>query len=332
MILRTFKSNQPFNFIVFAILGLLFWVKGFLQPEVYPFFLNENASFLYQPLNSCIGRSGFFSVLLSAILIILLAFNVQFINQQFAFIKIRTMLPMPIFLFLAGGFVGLHTLHPVYFALFFILLAISRLLRIFENPNPNAAVFDSGFFIGIASLFYFSAIVLLPAFIIGTAILQRVTKIRLFIIQLIGVLLPFIFAFSYTFLTDGFLEFLKVLESQIITPNNHFKSNVPLHIFLGFNILLTFLGSIKIIQQYDTKKVSTRKYFMVFFVIFMFSMLGFIFIPATSHEMLLIMAIPVCYLVSNFLVFMKSRFWGELIVLVFLGMVIYMQFVAFLHG
>jgi hypothetical protein len=76
-------------------------------------------------------------------------------------------------------------------------------------------------------------------------------------------------------------------------------------------LILVLLGSFKILQQYDTKKVSTRKYFIVLFLVFLFLMFSFILVPATSIEIFVIAAIPLTFLLANFFVFLKSRFWGE---------------------
>ena len=81
-----------------------------------------------------------------------------------------------------------------------------------------------------------------------------------------------------------------------------------------------------LLKQYDSKKVSSRKYFSIFFTIFVLGMLSFAFIPVTSQEMLVIIAIPVTYLISNLFVFMKSRFWSEVLFILLLGIVIFMQF------
>jgi hypothetical protein len=238
------------------------------------------------------------------------------------------MLPAPLFVLLIGGFTQMHTIHPVYFGTIFLLLAIYRLFNMFDQPKPYPSAFDAGFWLGIGSLFYFNLIFLLAAFLIGIAVLSREYHWRAFVINLLGALLPWFFAFSYAILTEHFLELLKILEQNISTANNHFSSNIPLQIFLGFLIVLTLLGSIKIIQQYDTKKVSSRKYFTILFLIFIFSLVSFVFVPATSHEILIIMAIPVTYLISNLLVFMNSRFWSELIFTTLLGFVIFMAIIT----
>ena len=78
-------------------------------------------------------------------------------------------------------------------------------------------------------------------------------------------------------------------------------------------------------HQYDSKKISTRKYFAIFLNIFVLALASFAFIPVTSQEILIIIAIPITYLISNLFVFMKSRFWSEFVFLLLLGIVVFMQ-------
>ena len=119
-----------------------------------------------------------------------------------------------------------------------------------------------------------------------------------------------------------FFEFNK----QSLDNFNYFRSNIPFYILLSFLVLLTLTGSIKIVQQYDSKKISTRKFFSFFFTIFILSLLSIDFVPGTSQEIVVVIAIPITYLISNLFVFMKSRFWSELLFLLLLGIVIFMQF------
>jgi hypothetical protein len=199
-------------------------------------------------------------------------------------------------------------------------------LGIFNNPSPFPEIFNAGLFIGIGSLLYLNLIILLPAFLIGIIILYRDVKWREFVILFLGVAVPFIFALSYAFYTDRFLETLYIFEQNIFTPVNHFRNNYYLYGFLAFLALLTFIGSIKLIQQYDTRKVSTRKYYSFFLVIFIFSLVGFVFVPATSQEMLVLSVIPVTFLISNFFVTMESRFWSEFLFILLIGVVLFKEF------
>ncbi len=329
MILKILKSNHSVNYLFTALFGLLLWSASLFKPYLYSFYTGESDNILFKPVHELLKDHLFAESIISLVLVLFLAFLVQSLNTQFAFIRVRTMLPAPLFVLTVGGLTEIHTLHPVYFAAIFLLLALYRLFSAFDVQQPYSAAFDSGFLLGIGALFYFDVIVLLPVFVIGIAILGRETHWRVFTINFIGLLLPFIFAFGYAIFTEQFIELIKTFELNIISSNNHFKMNLHLQIYLVFLILLTITGSVKIIQQYDTKKVSSRKYFNVLFLIFFFSLAGFIFVPPVSQEMLVILSVPICFLVANFFVFLKSKFWGEFLIYLLIGIAFFLQITAF---
>ncbi|MCG6190218.1 DUF6427 family protein [Maribellus maritimus] len=329
MILKILKSNRPVNYLLTTLFGLILWSASLMKPYVYSFYNGESDNILYKPIHEFLENNLIAESIISLVLVLLLAFLIQLLNTQYAFIRIRTMLPAPLFVLIIGGLTDIHTLHPVYFAAIFLLLAIYRLFSAFDVQRPYSAAFDSGFFLGVGALFYFDIILLFPAFLAGTAILSRESNWRNFTINIIGLLMPFFFALSYGVFTEQVMELLKTFEQNIISVNNHFKMNLYLQFFLAFLILFTVLGSAKLIQQYDTKKVSSRKYFNVLLLIFLFSLAGFILVPPVSQEMLVILAIPICFLVTNFFVFLKSRFWGELLIYLLIGIVFSLQITAF---
>ena len=319
MILKRLKSNSSFNLFFIPVVAIAFWMKSLLHPFIYDFSTCENGTILYAPI---------IHVSISLAVLIALAFLMQAINDRYSFIRIRSKLPSTLFVIVMGGFVGMQTLHPIYFGAIFVLLAIYRLFGMFEKAKPYSAVFDVGFLLGISALFCVNLILLLPAFIISVAVLSRETKWREFVIIIIGFVLPFVFAVSYTFLTDTLPLTVETYVQNIITPVNHFKGNYVLHAYLGVMLLFALMSSLDVLKQYDKKKISSRKYFTAFFWIFICSMVGFVFVPATSQEILVIAAIPLTFLIANFFVFMKKKFWSELL---FAVLVICMVFIQLLE-
>jgi hypothetical protein len=328
MLLKKFKTNHSFNFVLFPLIGMLFWLKNLIFPQAYPFYPGEQETLLFFPIFKLLEDSLAVQNILALVLFIILAFFILQLNNRFNLIRIRTILPATFFVIMAGGFTEIHALHPVYPGALFLLVALYRLFSAFDQNQPYSPAFDAGFFLGISSLFYFSIVAMLPAFIIGLGILSRDSRWREFAVLITGFFLPYIFAFSYAFYMEQVPAFLTNLSLNIVTPNPFFNINVPLYFYMGFLILLTFLGSVKMIQLYDTRKVSTRKYFIVFFLIFLCSLLGFFFIPATSKEMFIITLIPFTYLVSNYFVYLRSRIWGELLFSFLLLTVAALQFLT----
>jgi len=326
MILRILKSNQRSNLYLFPIIAVLLWLRSIFYPFSYDFYPGENNNILFSPLYKLVERYEFVQVIISLFFVILLASIVQILNEKHTFIRVRTKLPASLFVIIVAGFTQLHTFHPVYPAALFLLVALFNLFETFERLKPYSNIFNAGFFLGVGSFFYLNLAMLLPAFFIGIILLSRETSWRGWIIILIGFAVPVFFAFSYVMLTEQANEILVILENNIFTPVNHFRSDIPLHVFISVLILLIVAASFKIIKQYDRKKVSTRKYFTIFLLLFISAVISFMFVPATSQEMFLIMAIPVNYLISNLFVFIKNKFWSEFLFYLLIAIVILMQF------
>jgi hypothetical protein len=332
MILRLLKSSNPFIYILFLLVGILFWTSSLLQPIPYIFFDGENDSIFYSPIYKITAKLPLLQVVLSLIIVLFLAFLVQQITSRYALIKSRTKLSIAVYIIIIGGFTTMHTLHPVFFGAIFMLFGINSLFSIFNNPKPQTDIFNAGLFIALGTLFYFNLIVILPAFFIAISVLRRERKWREFLILIIGFIIPSMFALSYAFVTDQLNEVFITFQKNIFTPVNYFKNNIPLQGYLILLVLLTIIGSAKIIQQYDSMKVSTRKYYLVLFFIFIFSIISFVFIPATSLEMLVISALPVTFLVSNLFTTIKSGFWRELLFILLTGAAIFMQIAGRISG
>lgn len=325
MILKRIKSNSQLNLIVFPFFAILLWLRSVLAPFGYQFYDGESEMLLFAPLYNLIEEYYQLQVIVSLLLAIILGAMVQAINDRYSFIRIRTKLPASLYVIIIAGFMPLHTIHPVYFGALFMLWATYELFGTFDHAQPYGKYFNCGFILGIGSLFYLNLIVLFPAFLIGINVLNKERNWRNQILMIIGLIATAFFAFSYVVLADAQEHVIETLRSNILTPVNHFRRNIAMQGYLFILVFFTLLGSIRIIQQYDTKKISTRKYFSFFLILFVFSMISFVFIPVTSQEMLIIAAIPVTFLMSNMLVFMKSRFWSEFLFVILLAMVVFMQ-------
>jgi len=328
MILKVLKSNRISNYFLVLLLGIISWSESLFDPSEYPYYRGESENLLYKIIDHLLKDSPFLQSLLGLIIIMLLAFIIQQINSNYNIISYRTILPSFIYIIITGGLTEMHTLHPVYMAAIFIIISIYRLFSGFNKSKPYSAAFDSGFLLGVAALFYFNIFILLPAFFFGIGIMSRDYCWRNYLLIIIGFLLPFFFAFSYAVVNEQFMELIKTYEYNIMTNNNKLQGNISLQLFLGFLTLLVLLGSIKIISQFGIKKVSTRKFFKIFFLIFISSLAGILFIPGSSREMIIIIAIPVTFLFSDYFFNLKNRIWGELLLTFLLAFVIIFQIIT----
>lgn len=325
MILKPLKSPGPLVNFAYLFIAVLLWLQSFAKPFAYTFFESENKGLLYAPIDSITSRFPLLQVVLSLILVLFTGFLIQQISISFSLIKVRTKLPALVFILLTGGLTPLHTLHPVYLAGVLLMLSIYSIFSVFNNSEPVTHFFNAGLFLSIGSLFYFNLLALLPALFIAVSVLRREPQFRDYFAMFIGFLVPWLFAFSYLFFTDRITDTITIISNNILTPVNHFNKNYLLLGYSGIIALLTIIGSFKMMQLYDSSKVSTRKYFQVLFIFFVFSMICFAFVPGASQEILIISFIPLSFLIANLFSTITSTFWSELLFSVLLLASAFMQ-------
>jgi hypothetical protein len=328
MFLRVLKTNQAYNLILIPLIGVVFWTVNIVSPKVYDFLPGENQMVLFKPVYILLSKYPLIQVLVSLSLFILLGFLLQRLNNQYALYRVRTLLPSSLLILLVSGISGLHVLHPVYFAAIFFLFAIDRAFGAYENKIISSNSFDTGLLLGIGSLFYFNLIFLFPVLALGMRIIKHDFNWRNLVLNFAGFILPWLFAFSYFFIFDKIKELLLVLNQNLLIHDNRLYANFPIQIYAGFWAFLLLISSFSIIRKFDEKKISTRKYYTVFLLLII-SLVGILFLsPSASVEIFVLIAIPSSYVISGFLLSIKSRFWSELIFIILVGLIICMQFAS----
>ncbi|MGE4587792.1 MAG: DUF6427 family protein [Mangrovibacterium sp.] len=327
MLIRSLKSNSAVFFILIPLFVMLVWIRSFLEPGIFSFFEGENHMPLYALFTRLLPSSILAHNLVASGLLVLLSFMILRLNAVYNFIKIRTFMPSVIFVLIVSGLISLHTLHPVYPGTLFLLLCIDRIFSAYENNRALVQSFDSGFFLSAGALFYLPLLAFVPVIWIGFLLLRRSSEWRDFVLSLIGLALPWLFVFIWYFLHDQTGMLRCIILQNLNTSNSLSRESLSVRIYLAFLCALTLWSSVHLLGQYDAKNISSRKYFQLFFLIFLIALLQLFLIPSVSREILVVMAVPLTFLISNYLIEMKSRFWGNLLILLLTGLVIYLQFV-----
>lgn len=326
MLLKALKSNHAYHFILIPLIAIVIWFKSFLDSTVFPFYPGENMMILYKPINYILGSSPLASHIVALIFIILLAFLILKLNVQYSFIRSRSFLPPSLFLLITSGMPDLRAMHPVYPAALFLILSIDRIFNTYDKVSIHSNAFDSGVFMALSSLFYFNMVFYFPVLWITFIIVRPNVNWREYILTTIGFLLPWLGAFAFYLVTGTTEELIQTVKANFISHQVFLMGNLAVQIYGGFLMLLTMLGSFFLLSQYDGKKISSRRYFKAFFWIFLISVVLIFVSPAVSEEIIIIIAIPLTYLISNYLIFMKRHIWGEVFLYLLAAAVIALQF------
>ena len=327
MLLKVFKQNQAFHFLSIPLLAIALWGRSFVQSTVFPFYSGEDSMILYQPISYLLGTNQLANNLVALGFIILLAFLILKLNYQYSFIRVRTFLPSILFVLITSGVPEMHAMHPVYPAALFLIIAVDRIFAAYEKEKIHSNAFDAGIFLAIGSLFYLNMVFFFPVLWFGLIVIKQKVNWREYILTTLGFLLPWVSAFVYYAATEQTTELFQVLESNILTNQIFLREGLQIQIYMGYLVILTILGSFFLLAQYDEKKISSRRFFKVFFWIFLISTILILASPAVSHEIIILLAIPLTFLISNYLIFMKRQFWGEVFLYLLTAGIILLQFI-----
>lgn len=326
MLLKTLKSNQPFHYFLIPLIAVALWIRSFAHAEAFPFYAGEDMMILYKPINYLLGDNLLLSNIIALIFTILLAFLVLKLNVQYAFINAKTSLPPALFILIASGMPDLHGMHPVYPATLFLILAIDRIFNSIEKEIIHSNAFDSGIFLAIGSLFYLNLVFFFPLLWFGFIIIKPKVNWREYFLTAIGFALPWLATFIYYVIAGTENELWHTIQMNLTSHQVFLRDNLPIQVFVAYLVLLTLLGSFFFLSQYDGKRISSRRFFKVFFWIFLISTILIVANPAVSQEIIIILALPLTYLISNYLIFMKRQTLGEVIIYILAAGVIYLQF------
>ncbi|MBP7508808.1 MAG: hypothetical protein KA807_13410 [Prolixibacteraceae bacterium] len=323
--LRIFRANSVYNFILLPIIGALLLIKSYLDTKgmfagdysfITPAFPEIDLSAVrYETL-----------IALSFLSVIFICFQLLITNARFAFIKERTFLPSYLFLFIIYTIPELHFFNPVLISGIFCLLAINSIFDSFEKNKAIMNAFNAGFLTGIAGLFYLSSNLLVFLIPISLFNLRGKVTWREVATPFIGLILPWLFVFTFYFVSNNTSIFTDNIINYIKFKNESLIGDYTLIGYLGLIGLITLISSIFVLKQYDEEKIRVRRYFKILFFFF-FSSLIFLIFPFVSYELIVLAALPISFFITSYLSFMHRRFWSEFFFILIFVLSFALQFV-----
>jgi hypothetical protein len=301
-------------------------LKSFLSPGVFPPATVTSINPLFKPLYDLqLPYTAALGINFVAVMII--CFQLLYFNITFSFVRERTFLPTYLFMFIVLGLPCLHIIQPVFIAAIFVLLALYNIFLSFEKRKVISNGFNAGFFLGIAALFYPGLNLLFFLIPISLYTLKSKIGFREWIASFLGLILPPLYTFTYYFLTNNISSFFDIYTNLLTPKDTSVLFQIPIIVYFSFLVIITIIASTFMVSQYDEKKISTRSYSKILFFFFLCSLL-LIIIPTVSHELLVIVALLLTFLLTNYLTFMKRRFWAELFFTLLIAFSIVLQFLV----
>ncbi len=301
MLLNRLKTTTPLTIISFIIFAIFFWCLPILNHAISDKYLH---SFL----------SPFSIFIIGFILLLLHSIGLNNMVYEKDVIKKSSLVLAPVFLLLATPFISQIESWIISFLLLFFL---NTLFTLYQKERPFLYAFNASFLIGCIAIFYTDILLLYCLNIIAFLTFRNLSW-RSLVISILGVLLPFLFYWVYTFLFEIPFKIKLPTENihSINFPNLLTLGNAELswYIIVSFILVFSFL---ELLLWMNKKSIRSRKSFLL--------ILSYIaiccFIKIDNSYFLIIT--PLSVVLANFFVYSKRKRLTEILFFLFVLSSIY---------
>ena len=241
----------------------------------------------------------------------------RIINKH-SLLRQSTWFPLFFFLLLSTCRPSLVGFYPALVASFFLVLSINRLFSSYMKEKALSELFDTGFFIGIATLFYLPAISFI-IFIGAGLFTLRTLNWRDWIVSLIGFLLPFLFTYTYNLVFYPNYGWFAKISNQFTYHKINLSfswEQILVMVIVLFSALLSLWFFVNKITE-NVVKAQKAWSLMVWFSVA--SLITFILSPVKDSHTLSVFIIPGSFILSAYFLKTKARLLPELLFISLLG-------------
>ena len=318
--LEIFRKNVLINSLLLLPYVFLVRIGTFLLPQKYTLdqsnatFIN---SFVYNHIDNLFIQNIIASILvfLQALLV-----NYIFINQKIS--RDSTQFAGVFYVPFVSLIANTSGLTAILMANTFLLLALHNLLNTYKNINPTAQIFNSGFMIATASLFY---VPYFAYFLFGIiAILQlRSFNILEKLQYFIGFITPYFLIFSIKYWFNiPFIEIQFFDKIFFRWPDITTGQQIIGYTAIGV-ILLVMVISILVYGTIVAKKaVQIKKKIEILYWLILFSIVAYSIFNTQIQEHILSLAVPLSFLVGILSSESKNKIVFELFHLILIIIVV----------
>jgi len=324
MIVKILKSNRPVVIFYFIIISILLWLFTFINYQDIEIGFNNSQMPFYKLVVYFVNRQSLLILIFSLILIIIQGFLLIQLNKKYIIINKRTYFPAIIFIIIVSSNIMYQQLNPMIFANLFLILIINNIYSIYKADYILSKLYVTGFYVAIASLFYFPYIFLFLLIWISLLIFKTFSG-REWFVPILGLLTPYLFLFVYLFLIDDVDYLINALEMNFKFEFAFKSISIPYAIFYSYLGLLVFISGMSILGKLKNKKIRIRKYFKVNWWFFIIGILMFVFLVNVSYEIIYLLAIPSSFLITEYFYQIKSKIFANILFLLMIGGILFIQ-------
>ncbi len=310
MVISFFKNSRFLLVLAIPVSCLVFRAFSLYEPVFRPM---DGAAPLYAILQDLIKDLPLIASVISVLAVIAGALLLNHLALEFEILNTVSYLPALMYVVLMSAFPEVTTLHPSALANIFLLLVLMKVTGSYRKNEAFSQFFDSGFLLGVSTLFYVPSLVFMPLVWIGLLIF-RPFILREWIVGFVGFILPFILTGALFFLFSKLEP--DMIDSIIPVFSTDFSSIVvSTPSILSFIILLfiTILSFSKINRGAFFITLRARKNKGILFWTLFFGGMSAFLSGQISEAGFLFCTIPLSIIISNYFLAFRKNTWLELL-------------------
>ena len=327
MFIRFFSKKFFIQYAVLFLLTIILWGDDLLNPsEIH---VNAGGDDIF-------GFFGFLNthplyiVILSILLLYIQAVVLNQVFENHRLTERNHLLTAAIYVITLSSNSDLTQPLGILITNFILIILLNIVLNIYGRKEPFRHVFDAGFLIGLASMIYFPVVYFI-LFVWIALMLYQIFTWREWVIPVIGLSIPYLFAGTYFFWKDS----LTLELSHLSTPFTKFsplffESTVYFYLFSGLIILLILISLNHALREQRKSTIPVRKKTGVLFAFLFIALMSGFFSGEILMRYLLITFIPVSMFIAQYFTGLRKVFVMDMIVMAMLIIMLadkYLQFV-----
>ncbi len=312
MIIRFFKSKFFIQFAALFLLAAVLWIDVIIEPSTLQIGGDSNGYF------GLIGILQSYPIIVVVFSMLLLLFQSILLNQvleNHRLMERNQLLTAAVYILIMSSSPILTNPIGILFTSLILIIQLNIVLNIYGKKEPYREVFDAGFIIGIASLLYFP-IFFFIIFLWACLVLYQLFTWREWLISIIGISIPHLFAGTYFYWTGNFengfstfTDFFTKIQPLVFT------GSIYLYTIWGFMVILAFVSFGQISKGLTESTISIRKKTRTLLIFLIICLASAIFSGDTLMTYLVIATIPVSAFIALYLSRTKKHFIPEIIIL-----------------
>lgn len=194
----------------------------------------------------------------------------------------------------------------------FILFAIRRIISLRSNINVKKKLFDAAFWIALASLFYFWAILFL-ILVFAALIFYSIGQVNNWIIPFVGVLTIVMIVVSYYIITENSFGDINLYIDGLsfdFSNYNHLSIIISITIILSLGIWALFFY----MRKLQDKSRAYRPSFILIFIALIIGAAIVVIGPNKNGSEFIFMFAPLAIIITNYIESIKETWFAEVFV------------------